>query len=77
VWICIYLAALYYAVIGAKNSKSGDEFRIFMPITVVILSYLLMKINFAQEDNQPVIYVIFGMLTAMFYRQRKALKLVI
>jgi hypothetical protein len=76
VWICIYVAALYYAFTGAINSKKGDEFRIFMPITVVILSYLLMKVNFAQEDNQPVIYVIFGMLTAMFYRQRKALKLV-
>jgi O-antigen ligase len=67
--------ALYYAMFlcgifySAKTlSKAGpltDELRLLIPITVAFASYLVMRTVFAQEDNQALVYCMFGMVVGI------------
>jgi hypothetical protein len=70
VWFLLLGIGLLSSFKGALLAGTARESRLFIPLTVAILSYMLMKINFAQEDNQPLIYAILGMVTALGCRER-------
>jgi hypothetical protein len=55
------------------RQKTTEEM-LFIPIGVSLLAIALMQIVFALEDNQSVLFVIFGILAAMTFRYAKRRK---
>lgn len=56
------LGVFYSARTLMKAGPLTDELRLLIPIVVAFASYLVMRTVFAQEDNQALMYCIFGMV---------------
>lgn len=71
--------AIYYTMIGSAIYyavkyvlRSGDLIRqnsLFIPLLVAAIGFSLMQIYFALDDNQPIMYVLYGALMALIYRR--------
>lgn len=63
-------SALYYGFKAVL--ESADQYRersLFIPLALVALGYTFMQIYYAMDDNQPVMYALYGALLAMTYRR--------
>ncbi len=71
--ILVYYCMVYFALRYASNYalKESDLLReksLFIPLLIVIIGFTLMQIYFALDDNQPIMYVLYGALLALIYR---------
>jgi hypothetical protein len=65
-WICIIFAALWHGTrFLMEDTVRSRESQLILPVLISIVSYLAMKINFAQEDNQPVFYALLALLAVL------------
>jgi hypothetical protein len=69
VFYAVFVAALYYASRGALAAPQDNrEAKLFVPIGIALLSFIVIKSVFAQEDNQSLVFMLLGMLAALAYR---------
>jgi hypothetical protein len=65
----VFAAAITYAARGALLApRSERESSLFIPAGTALLCYLAIKSAFAQEDNQPFVFMLMGMVVALCYR---------
>jgi hypothetical protein len=68
----LYYAIFAVALISAARSASAlsktEKPSLFVPIGIALLCFAVMQTAFAQEDNHPVVFTLFGMLAALTYR---------
>ena len=65
-WVCMLGSGIWTGwrcLIGVKDPNR--EKMLLLPIIISLFTYFAMKINFAQEDNQPVIYALIGTAAAI------------
>jgi hypothetical protein len=64
----VYFALRYASNYALKESDLLREKSLFIPLLIVIIGFTLMQIYFALDDNQPIMYVLYGALLALIYR---------
>jgi hypothetical protein len=65
-WVFIIFAALWHGTrFLMRDTLRTHESQLILPVLIAIFSYLAMKINFAQEDNQPVFYALLALLAVL------------
>jgi hypothetical protein len=69
VFYAIFGVALLYVGRAAERSPPGDrEAALLVPAGLALLSYIMIKSVFAQEDNQPLVFMLLGMAAAIVGR---------
>lgn len=66
VFYAIFGVTLFYAARAAERSPPEDrEAALLIPAGLALLSYIVIKSVFAQEDNQPLAFMLLGMVAAI------------
>jgi hypothetical protein len=69
-YFATFIVAIRYAWTGIK-----DERQILasysVPISIALLSFIVIKAVFSQPDNHPMVYMILGMLSAVEYNRQR------
>jgi hypothetical protein len=69
IFFALFAAGITYAIRGAYLSFKGEKSEtLFLPIAVALLNILVIKSAYATEDNAPIIFALFGMLTGLTFR---------
>jgi hypothetical protein len=69
IWMGVLISAIAYAFRGAMLSINEDrEFQLFIPMTISFLVYLTTRSAFSSLDNLTMIYLLWGMMTALMWR---------
>jgi hypothetical protein len=66
------LAAGFATKIAISVDPKDKEFMMAISLGVAVLSFLAMQINFALEDNQPFIFMMYGAIAGLMARYRPA-----
>jgi len=53
--------------LGLKSSEMKDE-PLFVPLTIAMINFLVIKTVFSQQDNHPIIYMMLGAIVALSSR---------
>jgi O-antigen ligase len=53
-----------------RNADPEQDF--IVPIAISLAVFFVIKLVFSQQDNHPLIYMMMGMLMALFFRTRRA-----
>jgi len=73
VYYAYALAALFYV---GRNTWKGDpdhnHATLYIACGVCVLAFTAMQINFAQEDNQSVMFIVYGMIVGLQFVGRRA-----
>lgn len=73
VYFGMFAIAIYEGGRRAFAAASADEDRSFLlPITVSLISFIVIKSVFSQQDNHPVVFMMLGALMALFASRRKS-----
>lgn len=65
-YYAMFLFAIFYsAKTLSKARELTEELRLLIPLSVAFASYLVMRTVFAQEDNQALMYCLFGVVVGI------------
>lgn len=75
-FICYYGALITAICYGVKFTIANDtkdrDLALLTPLTVALINFLVIKSVFSQQDNQPIYFMMMGMMVALVYRAQKA-----
>ena len=73
VYYGMFAIAIYEGIRRSLFAHSDNEDRAFLlPITVSLITFIVVKSVFSQQDNHPVVFMMLGALVALVATYRKA-----
>jgi hypothetical protein len=70
IYYAMVFSGIYYSFKYVLESSDQDRERsLFIPVALVVLAFTFMQIYYALDDNQPIMYALYGALLAMIYRR--------
>jgi hypothetical protein len=76
-WFLIYLFAFsesIRAILVEGDYESDREYKLLIPIAIALIGFVAMKVNLAQEDNEPVVYLLLGLMTSLIARRMSGMR---
>jgi len=70
VFIAIFISALFYCLIIMINSND-EELLLAAPLSITMCNFMLSKTIFSQVDNHSMVFMLLGLIGALYYRYKK------
>jgi hypothetical protein len=64
----ILVAISYGAKYAFKSDAQKGEFGFFIPLTISLTNFFVIKSVFSNDDNHPLAFMMMGMIVALVYR---------
>jgi hypothetical protein len=68
----IALGIIFSALYALRYARQGSaEFDLFIPISVSLANFIVIKLVFSQPDNHPLIFMLLGLVVALVFKAKQ------